>query len=135
MQKIYPDFIEPSFKEKLLLRLQYLTYSKLFKPSLFWFAQNTYRRLSIYGITIGSSSSEELECEMPEGYEKKMSRWQRGLLEQKLVEIKKIVNHRIWVTSLYGKLLKEKGLKTINLSEEYEPVFLRYPLLIRDKIK
>lgn len=135
LEKIYPQFIYPSFKEDLLLRLQYLTYCKLFKPSLFWFAQNTYRRLSSYGITIGSSSSEELECEMPEGYEKKMSRWQRGLLEQKLVEIKKIINHRIWVTSLYGKLLKEKGLKTINLSEEYEPVFLRYPLLIRDKIK
>ncbi len=69
MEKMYAEFIEPSFKEALLVRLQYLTYSKLFKPSLFWFSQNMYRTLSRLGIALGSSFNEELECRMPKGYE------------------------------------------------------------------
>jgi perosamine synthetase len=133
MKDIYPDFIEPSFKEKALLGLQYLIYAKLFKPSLFWIAQNSYRTLSRMGVMIGSSSDEELESKMPEGYKKKMSQWQRNLLEMKVGQIDQMIDHRRWVTSLYEKQLKEVGLKTINLPEKHEPVFLRYPLLIRDK--
>jgi perosamine synthetase len=135
LDKIYPQFMSPSLKEVLLLRLQYFIYSKLFKPSLFWFTQNTYRKLSRLGITIGSSSNKELECEMPDGYGKKMSQWQRDLLEKKFMEINRAINHRRWVTSLYEEQLAQKGMKTVVLPKEYEPVFLRYPLLVKNKIE
>lgn len=135
MEKTYTDYIKPSYKEDYLLRLQYLTYSRIFKPSLFWFAQNTYRKLSKLGLAVGSSSNEELECKMPEGYEKKMSEWQRNILKRKLAEINGIIDHRRWVTSLYENLLRDKGMKTVDLPEYYEPVFLRYPVLVSDKRK
>lgn len=133
LEKIYQQFIYPTYKEVLLLRLQYLTYSRLFKPSLFWFTQNTYRTLSRLGITIGSSSNKELECEMPDGFEKKMSQWQRSLLEKKFVDIKRVIDHRRWISSLYEHLLKQKGIKTVDLPEDCDPVFLRYPLLVKNK--
>lgn len=135
MDELYLDFICPSFKEAVLLRLQYLIYSKLFRPSTFWFAQSTYRMLSRFGIALGSSSNEELECKMPGGYEKKMSPWQRNLLEKELAKIHKYIEHRKEITSLYEELLKKKGIKTIKLPEHYNPVFLRYPVLVKDKIK
>ena len=135
MKRIYPEFVEPSYKENLLLKFQYLVYSKIFKPSLFWFIQNTYRFLSRKGVVIGSCSNEELECMMPEAYKKRMAQWQKDLLEKKLEEIKKIIDHRIYITSLYENLLKQKDVKTVTLSEDYEPVFLRYPLLVKNKVK
>lgn len=135
MQIICREFSMPSFKESLLLRLQYLSYIKFFKPSLFWFARNTYRALSSVGITIGSSSKEELECKMPEGYLKKMSEWQRSLLDKKLEEIDKYIEHSTWATSLYESLLKEKNIETVKLADQYAPVFARYPVLIKDKMK
>lgn len=133
MHKTYAGFIDPSLKEELLLRLQHLAYSGLFKPSLFWVARDLYRNLSSHGIAIGSSSSEELRCRIPEEYEKKMSRWQRSLLEKKLRGIERINNHRKWVVSLYENGLKASKLRTVDLSAEYEPVFLRYPVLLNDK--
>ncbi len=133
MEKIYQKFTNPSYRENLLLRLQYLTYSRLFKSSLFWFAQDSYRNLSKCGITIGSSSNEELNYKMPDGYEKKMSQWQQNLLKKKFIDINKIIDHRKWVASLYENLLTQKGIKAIRLTEDYEPVFLRYPVLVKNK--
>lgn len=133
MQKIYSVFIRPSFRDKLLLRFQYLTYSKLFKPSTFWFVQNSYRTFSKLGITIGSSSNEELACARPTNYEKKMAPWQIYLLEKKLRLINKVIEHRKKITVLYEDLLKRSGIKIIQLSADLEPVFLRYPVLVGDK--
>lgn len=133
MNKTYAGFITPSPKEEILLRLQHLIYIKVFRPSLFWFVRDLYRNLSYLGITIGSSSREELKCRMPEEYEKKMSRWQCSLLEKKLREIKRINHHRKWVVSLYENFLRDNAMKTVSLPEEYEPIFLRYPLRLNDK--
>lgn len=135
MEKIYPEFAEPSYKEKLLLRLQYLTYSRLFKPSLFWFAQNTYRRFSRLGVAIGSSSRDELECKMPRGYAKRMAVWQRDLLKKKLSTIKEDIRHRKMVVSVYEKQLQDIGIEPNKLPHNYEPVFLRYPVWVNDKKK
>jgi perosamine synthetase len=117
------------------LKLQYLMYSRFFKPSLFWFAQGTYRFLSKSGLTIGSSSNDELEYKMPRGYQKMMSKWHRDLLENQMLHLTQLTHHRKFISTLYEDLLGKKGIKTVTLPEEYEPVFLRYPLLVRDKSK
>lgn len=135
MEELYPGCIEPSLREELMLRLQYLTYSLLFKPSLFWLIQETYRWLSRAGLAIGSSSNEELECNMPVGFEKKMTNWQKKLLENKLAEITRVIAHRKWVTSLYEAMCKEKGIRAVDLPDDYDPVFLRYPIRVGFKEK
>jgi perosamine synthetase len=135
MEEGYPQFINPTLKEDVLLRLQYLMHSQILRPSTFWIVQSTYRMLSRLGLALGSSSNEELECKMPGGYEKKMSEWQRKLLETKLKEIQKIIDHRIWVTSLYEKELKKKGTQTVVLPDHYRPVFLRYPVPVKNKAR
>jgi perosamine synthetase len=130
---IYSGFLDPSFKEVQLLKLQYLIYSRFVTPSSFWTAQNTYRALSKYGIALGSSDNEELEGRMPQEYGKKMSTWQKNLLKEQLEEVQKCVEYRKWVSARYEVLLKENGIEAINLGEDYKPVFLRYPLLVNDK--
>lgn len=135
MEEIYNDFIEPKAKEIFILKLQYFFYSKILTPSLFWFAMNSYRKLSVSGVAVGSSDSCELEGEKPFDYEKKMSKWQKGLLEKQSKEIDKIIEHRKWVTSLYEKYLPEIGIETVKIQDYCEPVFLRYPILVKDKKK
>lgn len=135
MRNILPEFRTPSSKEKFLLRLQYFAYSMVSKPSLFWFARDTYRTLSKLGIAIGSSSKDELECRMPDGYEKRMSAWQQDLLERKLAEIDEMIGRRRYLTSLCESLLSKRGMRTVEMKKAYEPVFLRYPLLVKNKRK
>ena len=133
LEGIYPQFMKPSLREVLLLRFQYFLYTKLLTPSFFWFAQDTYRKLSRYGLAVGSSSREELECKRPRRYEKKMSGWQKNLLEKQLSQVESMIGHRRRIVSSYKKLFKEKGLETLKLPKYYDPVYLRYPLLVRDK--
>jgi dTDP-4-amino-4,6-dideoxygalactose transaminase len=94
-----------------------------------------YRFLSKAGLAIGSSSNDELECRMPAGYKKRMSEWHVKLLREKLAEIEKSIDHRIWVSSLYHRAFKDMGIKTIELSGDYASVFLRYPVLVKNKMK
>jgi len=57
------------------------------------------------------------------------------LLEKKLAGIEKVIAHRKWAASLYEQMLQERGIKTIDLSNEYDPVFVRYPVLVKNKKK
>lgn len=135
IDRIYPQFIQPASSEVFRLKIQYLIYSKLFRPSLFWFIQDAYRIFSRFGIMIGSSTNTELKCEMPNGYKKKMSDWQKDLLLKKLNDLEKVLKHRKWLTSLYQDQLRQRGIKIMSLPENYDPVLLRYPLLVKNKIK
>lgn len=135
IENVIREFEAPSRREMALLKLQYRMYSRFFKASLFWFAQSTYRFLSKSGLTIGSSSNDELEYKMPLGYKKVMSQWHRDLLENQMIHLKQLVQHRKFIGRLYEDILKKKGIETITMTDEYEPVFLRYPLLVRDKTK
>lgn len=133
MEKSYPEYAIPSNKEIALLKFQYHAYSKLLKPSFFWFAQNTYRKLSKYGVTIGSSYNEELECKMPEEYKIRMSKWQKKLLYRKFIEIEKNTEHRQWITDIYENIIGQNGIAKGKFSRQNETTLLRYPLLCRDK--
>ncbi|MCS6943766.1 MAG: DegT/DnrJ/EryC1/StrS family aminotransferase [Geminocystis sp.] len=133
--KIYPEFTNPSPMEVFLLRTQYLLYEKILTPSLFWFAQSLYRKLYESGIIKGSSSPEELSCKMPPDYKRKMSRWQRGLLNKKLANIQELIEHRRQIAKIYEEELEKAGIKTVELPDCYDTVFLRYPLVVKNNKK
>jgi dTDP-4-amino-4,6-dideoxygalactose transaminase len=130
MEEIYNEFTEPAYQDILQLRMQYLVYSLMFKHSLFWMAQNSFRKLSKFGLVLGSSSKEELEYRMPKGYKKKMSKWHKALLAKNLSRINESINHRRKITSIYESRLKERAMR---LPDDYEPVYLRYPLCVKNK--
>jgi perosamine synthetase len=129
----YAEFSEPSAGLDLVLRLQCLLHAAVVTPSLFWFAQKTYRTLTSLGFGVGSSSGEELECRMPADYKMKMSGRQQKLLLRKLADIARVNAHRKRVTALYDKLLPEIGITPLRMPPEYDPVLLRYPVMVDDK--
>lgn len=133
MEKIYTQFASPSRQEELMIRLQYLAYSGLSSPSLFWTVRDAYRWLSRAGITIGSSSADELECIMPAGFAKRMSGWQQDCLERQLLLADQGMAHRRMISEFYGHALAKKGVRTAEPPHDSEPVYLRYPVFVEDK--
>jgi len=131
MEKIYKNFISPSKKEEMLLQIQYSIYNNFLTPKLFWVAQSTYRKLSSIGMTVGSSSNEELEYEKPEDFEKKMAPSQQTLLFKKLMDKDKYTTHRKKIANIYKTYFPTEFEKL--LKENTDIVFLRFPLLVKDK--
>jgi len=133
LDKIYPSFSAPPLKYDYVLRLQYLLFSRLLTPSLFWFAQDIYRMLSKYGMALGSSTNDELQCKMPANYEMRMTKWQKLTIEDKLAGISDVIDHRKAVVSQYEKLLPQAGVPPLSLPGDQEIVFLRYPVRVKNK--
>lgn len=130
---IYPEFSYPSMAETSLLVIQYLAYQLLFTPSLFWFARGALRTLAGLGLALGSSSADELRGELPPGYKKRMSRWQKDLLMRKFRDLEDTIAHRRSLAVVYEGVLEELGLEAVTPPEGSDPVYLRYPIKVNDK--
>jgi dTDP-4-amino-4,6-dideoxygalactose transaminase len=131
MDSVYSKFLTPSKKEELLIELQYKVYKYFLTPKLFWIAQSLYRKASKMGLTIGSSTNEELEYTKPQGFEKKMGDLQRKKLEEKLRDKDKVIRHRKRITEVYRYYFPEEYESLTD--KDSKTVFLRFPLLVKDK--
>jgi dTDP-4-amino-4,6-dideoxygalactose transaminase len=133
MKKIYEKIRECSLKESIWLRIQYLAYSLLLTPSLFWFIRGAYRFLSKMKIIGSTFLEDELESKMPVEYIKKMPKIQKEVLMKELKRLDSLIDYRKRMVSEYKKMLSEIGIKTQKIPEYIEPVYLRYPILVNDK--
>jgi len=133
MSQIQARLAEPSLLEILQLRVQYFLHQRLFRPSLFWFAQDSYRFLTQSGLTIGSACPGEVEGCMPPRYAMKMSRWQKGRLQHHLDSLDHLVAHRKMITRMYEEGLRAIGARPVEYRSDLDPVFLRYPVMVTDK--
>ena len=87
------------------LWVQFMVYSRLYSPQLYWTAQATIRALSKVGLFVGSSSTAELTGEIPEDHD-----WLMGPSQQKwgLKELAKqddVFEHRKTIAALYDRAL------------------------------
>jgi len=127
MDSIYSTFLPSSKKEELLIEMQYKVYKYFLTPKLFWIAQSLYRKASKIGLTIGSSSNEELEYLKPHGFEKKMGDLQRKKLEKKLQDKDKLIRHRKEICEVYKHYFLEEYERLTD--KDADIVFLRFPYL------
>jgi len=64
-----------------------------------------------------------------------MADWQIEILADKLSKIDKVIRHRKKIAILYEEMLPDIDLKTMSLPEYCDPVYLRYPVIVKDKEK
>jgi dTDP-4-amino-4,6-dideoxygalactose transaminase len=121
----------PGAKETLTLAAQLLAHQVFLNPRLYWFATNTHRTLSKLGIFVGSSTTRELEGEMPKDYLKKMGRLQSWLLKRRSSNMDQVNSHRKWLALEYDRLLGQKGIFVFKREEG--AVLIRYPVRVNDK--
>jgi len=135
MKKIYDEFEEPSLKDNLSIKMQHIIFSLFLNPKYFWFVRSAYRTLSNLGIIGGTFSKEELNADIFSAYKKKMPRLQKKTLIRELHSVNDNVKHRKWVVSLYEKSLEKLGLPPWNAGSDCQPVYLRYPILTKEKTR
>ncbi len=122
----------PSFRELSLLAGQ-LTAREIFSsPRWYWSAAEAFRKLSDFGIFVGTNEDGEFEGRMPEQYAKKMSRLQEWLLSRRLAN-QALLARRRSLKLVYHEALHSCGLPTLHVSENADPVLLRYPVRVKNK--
>lgn len=121
------------WREELSLRLQYLAYRHLFTSKRFWFAQNTYRKLSGLGLGIASGMDDEIAGRMSRHYATTMSGWQSRMLTEQLRDLETNTEHRLQLTRQYTRLLSERGFVPVAEPPGCESVLLRYPVRVQNK--
>jgi perosamine synthetase len=130
---VIPQYAKPSMCEAWLLEMQYLAFSALNHPSLFWIIQGIYRNLGKLGLAIGSSSSSELECKLPSDYQRCMHPLQERRLQSLLQNIQDMAEVRIRNSRIITECLREANLPTPELPIGCRTVLLRYPLQVANK--
>jgi perosamine synthetase len=133
MDEVYREFRPSGAGESLLLLAQYVAFAALFRPSLFWHIRDLYRKASDMGLAVGSSSRAELEYRMPPFFERKMAAWQTSLLKKKLSRKEEYIAQRVKSTRLLKDIFETRQIPFLRLPERFEPVFLRYPVLVDEK--
>jgi len=135
LKSTYDSFVNPQTRETIMIHLEYVFHSLFLSPSSFWIIRDFYRYLYKLGLIVGTFNPQELKGLMNTDYEKRMSGFHKKLLMKKLNKLEDNINHRTWVASQYKRLLLEIGIKPLGFDDRYKPVYLRYPLLVKDKSK
>ncbi len=124
----------PTWREETFLTLASIAHAKFFRPSLFWGAQNVYRRLGRMGIVKGSSDRCELSSpERPAVYAKKYGARRSARLRAVLQTLPETVAHRRRIAHFYCQRLQQWD---IALQEEPKGAFsvpLRVPIRVRQR--
>lgn len=133
MAATYANYSPPGLVGSTFLFLQFLAFTLLNRPHLFWLIQGFYRTLGRLGLVSGSSSSEELECRKPPNFKKSMGRIQAWQLGKLLDGFTSQIPERKRQAQLVGKCLAESGFSPLDLPGSFDPVLLRYPVKVRNK--
>jgi perosamine synthetase len=138
-KKVLDDFVAPPLTELLTLYIQYLAYTLLLKPSLFWPIKGFYHKLGRQGLITGTSRHSKRNIAPAAKTEttgakrvtgKKMLPFQQRRLFRKLDNFgNNTITHQKWLISQYEKSLLKIGYKPLELDTRFESVFYKYPLL------
>ena len=124
----------PDIKERLVLWMLLQGYDFMMKPAIYWPAIKTYRFLSKVGLVTGSSSGDELISPVkPDGFEKRMAKFQQKRAKLEMESFEENLKHRLWAAKRYDEIFNMLGLE-----KPYRPgyalhTFLRYAFLVTDK--
>jgi perosamine synthetase len=137
--EVHEQFVTPTFKELVVLYLQYFAYSWLVNPATFWLLKEIYRRLSIAGIISGTSrrTKDVSSTRSPYAVEpgdapfkgKTIIPYQEKRLFRKLDRWDDMIAHQEWIVSRYRQGLSTVDYTPFELESHLEPVYYKYPVL------
>ncbi|MGD9493073.1 MAG: DegT/DnrJ/EryC1/StrS family aminotransferase, partial [Bacteroidales bacterium] len=127
---------QPSLMKKISLTFQLFIRKTLLTDYTYWTLVPLYRMLSRNNIVLGSSSGTEISsAEMPHKYSMGMSNVQAKAGIKNIKRLSELLKLRKTNAEKYTHFLKEQGLN--HPAEELcdNHAFLKYPLLVKDKMK
>jgi dTDP-4-amino-4,6-dideoxygalactose transaminase len=124
---------QPSAKTQAMLWIL-LKVRSLVTPSTYYTMVNAYRWLSKKNLVTGSSSGEEIEgTTMPKDYLLGMSTVQRKAAQKAIKKLPALNALRKANATIFTQYLSEHGLNHVNPKYHNDHLFLKYPLLVKDR--
>jgi perosamine synthetase len=133
MENVYAQTDDVTFLENIRLKVQIIAYNLIVSPRTNALITQLYRFLSQFGLTIGSSSPEELTGSMPPGYFQKMAPCQIEEGSRNLQQISTSIALRKINTAVYSEELTKIGFLPLQSDTDCEEVILRYPIRVANK--
>lgn len=126
-------FSRPSRVRQAKLVLQYIGFSILYRPGLYWFVKGLFNRLSRMGLAVGNYNpidpdvlSDDFSCRMSARDEKR--------LKKRIGLIKRDDQRRREIAGWYDEILREiSDLRPVVQVQGAENVLVRYPVIVTDK--
>lgn len=124
----------PSKKDRYILSLLIQAKKYLVHDSTYWTAIKLYRKLSRYGVVVGSSKGIELtSTEMPNNYFLRSVKVQERVGTSALKQLTDVLNRRKNVGLLYNDFFKKHGKWHYPKEVLLNHSFLNFPIFVNDK--
>lgn len=131
LAEIKTQFQLPPLGVRGKLLVQYLLYASFFRPQLFWLSQALIRVLSRLGLFVGSSSSAELNGDLPHDHEWVMPAYQHRIGQKQIGAVQSSIARRKALTKLYESRLAAAGWQIA--PNQSEITLVRYPVKVANK--
>jgi dTDP-4-amino-4,6-dideoxygalactose transaminase len=129
------NLLLPTWYDELKLFLLNLAYKITIQPGTYWFIRDLYRFLSKYGLVIGSSEGKEItSLNKPKDYFKGAGVIQAWLGLKRINHIDKNIKKRKENALKYTNFLKTHGKYHVNVRLFINHSFLKYPLLVKERV-
>ncbi|MFA5864701.1 MAG: DegT/DnrJ/EryC1/StrS family aminotransferase [Phycisphaerae bacterium] len=137
IEKLCQDRLIPvPVKKSLVLQAQLMVYRGFIYPRTTALAQNVFRWLNKKGFVVGSSTNQELAGNVaPDDFFMGMSDVQARAGLRQIARLERNIDHRRKMAKMYDELLSQRGWTVSQLSNDMDPVLVRYPVRITEKWK
>ena len=125
----------PPMKAALMLSTQRVVYRLSVYPRTTAVATTLFRWMTRKGAVVGSSRTSEFVPEMADDFFMGMSAGQARAGLRQLEKINKNLAHRRRMRQVYDDLLREAGWPVPPIPETMDPVLVRYPVRVADKVR
>lgn len=135
LEKIRSDFKHyhsPNLIPKFKIELQYRAFRLLYRPSLYWPVRSLFHWLGSTGL---AESNYNPVGQVANDFSLRMSPHVKTRLLHKLNDLEKIEKHSRWATQQYRERINSDVVEHPVLPADSDTVFVRYPLLARNKSK
>jgi perosamine synthetase len=89
---------------------------------------------SVSNLAPSDTSVEEMEGRRPGDYLQRLSNGQAAIALRQIKRLDANISHRRSMAYTYHKLLQERGSQVIRLPSGSQPSFVRYPLIVSDRV-
>ena len=127
----YGRFTEPSLSKRIRLSIQYLAFSILYRPSLYWPLKRAFHALSRKGMAEGNYN--DLDGQPSPEFGLKMPAASRRRFRAKIVNLDEFAVHSESISSIYASSLNSRHAAKVRVPDSAETVYSRYPVWAHDK--
>ena len=135
MELLNDKLLEPTFFDLANLKVLYFIKRYFVNDYSYWVLISIYRYLSDKGIILGSSNDDELtSVNFPKRFFRNFSNVQAKEGIRNIKQLDKVLLERRYSSEKYSSLLKSNGKIYVKDEHNLNHSFLKYPILVKDKI-